>query len=116
MPPRVIALGELLVEVLNHTGGAGSGYDQVDVDSGSVTLGGASTLTVDYTGGAGAFTPFPAQVFTIIDNDGSNPAVQGTGIGLFVCKLLIEHMGGRLTLRSEVGVGSTFRISLPLAD
>ena len=38
----------------------------------------------------------------------------GTGLGLSIARLLIEHMDGDIVVSSEVGVGSTFRIHLPL--
>ena len=38
---------------------------------------------------------------------------QGTGLGLALVKQLVEHMGGRVTLESVVGEGSTFTIYLP---
>lgn len=38
---------------------------------------------------------------------------QGTGLGLSVCKSMIEAHGGRLTLEKTPGGGATFRLSLP---
>jgi signal transduction histidine kinase/DNA-binding response OmpR family regulator len=40
---------------------------------------------------------------------------QGTGLGLPICKEIIEHLGGRLWVESEIGVGSAFMFSLPIS-
>jgi signal transduction histidine kinase len=40
--------------------------------------------------------------------------VLGTGLGLYITKLLIEKFGGMLGLSSELGKGSTFWFELPV--
>lgn len=38
---------------------------------------------------------------------------QGTGLGLFICKMIIEEHGGQIEVKSELGKGTTFIIKLP---
>jgi signal transduction histidine kinase len=37
----------------------------------------------------------------------------GTGLGLAICKHIVESLGGRLSVRSELGKGTCFTVSLP---
>ena len=41
---------------------------------------------------------------------------QGTGIGLAICKKIIEDFGGKIWIESKIGIGTTFFMELPLAD
>jgi two-component system, NtrC family, sensor kinase len=40
---------------------------------------------------------------------------RGTGIGLAVCSQIIHAHGGKIVVQSQLGVGSTFTIRLPIA-
>ena len=42
-------------------------------------------------------------------------AIQGTGLGLAVCKAIVDTHGGTIRVDSEVGVGTTVTVSLPTA-
>jgi light-regulated signal transduction histidine kinase (bacteriophytochrome) len=39
--------------------------------------------------------------------------VEGSGIGLYLVKRMIENAGGKITVESKLGIGSTFRIYFP---
>lgn len=39
--------------------------------------------------------------------------VQGAGLGLSICKLIVEKMNGRILVDSQLGIGTTFVIELP---
>ena len=47
---------------------------------------------------------------------GDSKETYGYGLGLYLCRRLVEAMGGRIWVESEPGHGATFRIALPLVE
>lgn len=54
------------------------------------------------------------EPFNRLGHEGSN--IEGTGIGLTITKSLIEKMHGFLEVDSEEGIGTTFRVYMPLVE
>jgi GAF domain-containing protein/CheY-like chemotaxis protein/ligand-binding sensor domain-containing protein len=54
------------------------------------------------------------EQFKQVGGDTLTDKPKGTGLGLPICKEIVEHHGGRIWLESKVGKGSTFSFALPL--
>ena len=66
--------------------------------------------------GIGIEAQYQDKIFVIFQRLHARDAYGGTGIGLAMCKKIVEHHGGHLWLDTSVTNGATFRWTLPVVE
>jgi len=56
------------------------------------------------------------RIFTVFQRLHSSEEYEGTGIGLAICRRIVERHHGRISASSQQGVGSRFSIILPIGQ
>ena len=73
-----------------------------------------TTTYTSATNGIGFEQKYADDIFTLFKRLNSNDKFEGTGIGLSICKKIVEKHNGYISATSTIGEGSTFVITLPV--
>lgn len=105
---------QVIINVLSNAIKYNSEKGEVIIDC---TINDENTLQLSFTdSGKGLTTEQQISIFQPFDRAGAeNSDIEGTGLGLAISKSLIEQMGGKITVESEIGHGSCFLIQVPLS-
>ena len=116
--PVVTGDGDRLIQVvINLISNAVKFTDAGSVTCRAVRRGGEVVVSIVDTGMGIAPADQP-KVFERFKQVGDTltDKPKGTGLGLPICREIVEHHGGRVWVESELGKGSTFSFSLPVPD
>jgi signal transduction histidine kinase len=115
--PRLVCnagrINQVFMNILTNAAQAIKGPGRIRIGIHSINQDGRDLLRVEVTDSGPGIAPELIQkirdpFFTTKD------VGEGTGLGLWICENIVRSHGGTLTCESQVGVGSTFTVTLPL--
>lgn len=112
-----VRLSEIVMNILSnavkYTGNGGS--IEVSVRQEKKDDGWCNTVVSVVDTGIGMSEEFQQHIFEEFARERSSTVsgVDGAGLGMGIVKRLVDLMGGKITVQSRIGVGSTFTVSIP---
>jgi len=113
--PRVCADATEVAQVLQNLVGNAlkfRGDDVPEVRISAERRGGLVCVSVE-DNGIGVDMQYAERIFVLFQRLHPRDRYPGTGIGLALCRKIVERYGGAIQVDSKVGEGSTFRFTLP---
>ena len=115
--PRVMGDSGQLVQLFQNLIGNGikfsGGEPKVRVDAGPAEAGWQFSVSDN---GIGIEAQYSERIFELFRRLHGRDEYSGTGIGLAICKKIVERHGGTIWVESEPGAGSTFYFTLQSVD
>ncbi|MBI1371327.1 MAG: PAS domain S-box protein [Phycisphaera sp.] len=118
--PRVVGDHTMLVQLFqNLIGNAikfhGDAIPHIRIAASKPNHAGLATFSVA-DNGMGIDPRHTKRIFDVFQRVHTRDEHVGTGIGLAICKKIVEYHGGRIWVESEPGHGATFLFTLPVAS
>lgn len=120
--PRLVGdevrISQVLMNILSNAVKFTPEGGTISLEVGEALLAGNRVvLSVSVTDTGCGMTPeFQRRIFDVFtqERNSNSESQKGTGLGMSISYLLVHQMGGELTVKSELGCGSCFTVSLPL--
>ena len=90
-----------------------AGHETPKVEIGPLPSSGAGVGFYVRDNGVGIAKQYHARILGLFERLNSDPELAGTGVGLAICKRIVDESGGRLDVVSDEGKGAEFRVTMP---
>ncbi|MHB8500350.1 MAG: PAS domain S-box protein [Candidatus Acidiferrales bacterium] len=117
--PAITTDDTLLVQILQNLVGNAIKYRSAEIPHIHVSAaknGGTEWIFSVHDNGLGIEPQYFERIFILFQRLHGRNEFAGTGIGLAICKKMLERLGGRIWVESQPEKGSTFFFSLPERD
>jgi PAS domain S-box-containing protein len=113
--PGVLADQRQLIQLFQNLVGNGIKYQKPGVPRIHISArrnGGKKWIFSVQDNGVGIDSQYFVKIFEMFQRLHKREEFDGTGIGLAICKKIVERHGGSISVESQLGQGSTFRFAL----